>query len=157
MAPSKSDSDNPPFVISRDYDAPPRLLFKAFAERQHIMKWFGPVGWPVTMCEMDFRTGGRWRMAMTGPSGVQNTPFGGTYLEMPDRKIVFDNGFEVPGAGRMVMTVTFEPLDANRTRLVFSTQFGSAEMRAEHLGMGFEQGLGSGLEQLDDLVRSLAV
>ena len=50
------------------------------------MKWFGPVGWPVTMGEVDFRKGGRWRMAMTGPSGQQNTPFGGEYLEIvPNR------------------------------------------------------------------------
>ena len=58
---------------------------------------------------MDFRVGGRYRFAMTGPSGEQNTPFGGEYLEiLPDRKIVFDNGFELPGAGRMVMTITFD-------------------------------------------------
>ena len=42
------------------------------------------------MCEMDFRKGGRWRVAMTGPGGEQQTPFGGEYLEIvPDRKIVF--------------------------------------------------------------------
>jgi len=96
-------------VITRSFDAPARLLFKAWSTREHIMKWFGPKGWPVTMCEMDFRVGGRWRMAMTGPSGEQNTPFGGTYLEIvPDRKIAFDNAFEQPGAEKMIMTITFE-------------------------------------------------
>ena len=91
-------------VIAREFAAPARLLFEAWSTREHIMKWFGPVGWPVTMCEMDFRVGGRWRMAMTGPSGKQNTPFGGTYLEIvPDRKIVFDNAFESPGAEKMML------------------------------------------------------
>ena len=82
-------------VITRTYDAPARLLFQAWSKPEHLMKWFGPVGWPVTLCEVDFRKGGRWRMAMTGPSGQQSTPFGGEYLEIvPDRKIVFDNAFE---------------------------------------------------------------
>src|SRR5215475_8715362 len=77
-------------VIIRHYDAPARLLFEAWSKREHLMKWFGPRGWPVTMCEVDFRAGGRWRMAMTGPSGEQDTPFGGQYREIvADRKIVF--------------------------------------------------------------------
>ena len=69
---------------------PPRACCSsAYSAPGHIMKWFGPKGWPVTMCEMDFRKGGRFRMAMTGPSGKQNTPFGGEYLEIvPNRKIV---------------------------------------------------------------------
>jgi len=59
------------------FDAPARLLFKAYSTREQLVKWFGPEGWPLTLCEMDFRTGGRFRFAMTGPDGVQNTPFGG--------------------------------------------------------------------------------
>ena len=77
-------------IITRTYDAPARLLFEAWSKPEHLKKWFGPVGYPVTMCEMDFRKGGQWRVAMTGPSGKQQTPFGGEYLEIvPDRRIVF--------------------------------------------------------------------
>src|SRR5690348_4525996 len=93
-------------VITRVFDAPARLLFLAYSKPEHVMKWFGPKGWPVTMCEMDFRVGGQFRMAMTGPSGKQNLPFGGQYLEIvPNERIVYDNGFEKPGAERMVVTV----------------------------------------------------
>ncbi len=142
-------------VITREFDAPARLLFKAWSTREHIMKWFGPVGWPVTMCEMDFRVGGRWRMAMTGPSGRQNTPFGGTYLEIvPDRKIVFDNAFETPGAETMIMTITFEEKDG-KTMLVHRTLFGSAAMKKSHTGAGFEAGTNSGLDQLEAVVAAM--
>ncbi len=110
-----NEPGNDPVVITREFAAPARLLFLAYSSCEHMSKWFGSVGWPVTMCEMDFRVGGRWRMAMTGPSGVPNTPFGGTYLEIvPDKRIVFDNGFEAPGAGRMVMTVTFDERPAQK-------------------------------------------
>lgn len=151
-----NEPGNDPVVITREFAAPARLLFQAYSSCEHISKWFGPVGWPVTMCEMDFRVGGRWRMAMTGSNGVQNTPFGGTYLEIvPDKKIVFDNGFEAPGAERMVMTVTFDERPGPKTLLTLSTQFGSLRMRGEHVGMGFVQGSNSGLDQLGDLVATM--
>jgi uncharacterized protein YndB with AHSA1/START domain/dihydrofolate reductase len=142
-------------VITRVFDAPARLLFLAYSKPEHIMKWFGPKGWPVTMCEMDFRKGGRFRMAMTGPSGKQNTPFGGEYLEIVlNRKIVYDNGFESPGAERMVVTVTFDEKHG-RTTLTISTLFGSVAMKNQHMGMGYERGTNSGLDQLEDVVAAM--
>jgi uncharacterized protein YndB with AHSA1/START domain len=143
------------FVITRVYDAPARLLFEAWSKPEHLMKWFGPVGWPLTLCEVDFRKGGRFRFAMTGPSGRQQTPFGGEYLEIvPNRKIVFDNGFELPGAEKMVMTVTFDEKDG-RTTLTIHTLFASLAMKATHIGAGFEDGINSGLDQLADVVANL--
>lgn len=144
------------FTITRVFEAPARLLFEAHSRPEHVKRWFGPVGWPLTLCEMDFRVGGSFRFAMTGPDGRQNTPFGGTYREIvPDRRIVFDNGFLVPGAGRMVHTLTFEETDG-RTVLTHHTLFESVAMKAEHLGMGFEGGVGSGLDQLGALVAEMA-
>jgi uncharacterized protein YndB with AHSA1/START domain len=141
-------------VITRVYDAPAPLLFQAYSQPEHLMKWFGPVGWPLTLCEVDFRVGGRFRFAMTGPSGVQNTPFGGTYLEIvPGRKIVFDNGFE--GADeKMVMTVTFDEADG-KTTLILHTLFASDAMYEGHVGQGFAEGTASGFDQLGDVVADM--
>ncbi len=142
-------------IITRVFDAPARLLFKAYSTPEHIMRWFGPRGWPVTMCEMDFRVGGKFRFQMTGPEGQTNTPFGGQYLEIvPDRKIVYDNGFESPGAGRMIVTVTFDEY-GDQTTLVIQTIFDSIAMKNAHVGGGFEEGTGSGLDQLADLVAEM--
>src|SRR5258708_6049751 len=142
-------------VITRTYDAPARLLFEAWSKPEHLMKWFGPVGWPLTLCEVDFRKGGRFRFAMTGSSGVQNTPFGGEYLEIvPNRKIVFENAFEEPGSEKMVMTITFDEKDG-RTTMIWHTLFASAAMKASYVGMGFVQGTNSGLDQLTDVVAGM--
>jgi uncharacterized protein YndB with AHSA1/START domain len=139
-------------VITRVFDAPARLLFLAYSKPEHVKRWFGPVGWPVTLCEMDFRVGGTFRMAMTGPNGRLNTPFGGTYLEIvPDRKIVYDNGFELPGAERSVVTVTFDEADG-KTTLTIHTLFESVNMYRTHVAVGYEQGTRSGLDQLEALV-----
>jgi uncharacterized protein YndB with AHSA1/START domain len=151
-----TNSESRTLTIVRVFDAPARLLFKAHAEREHIMQWFGPVGWPVTFCEMDFRVGGQWRMAMTGSTGVQNPPFGGTYLAIePDRLIKWDNGFEIPGAERMVTTIAFDELDG-KTTVTMTTVFASQRMYAEHVGAGFEQGVGSGMDQLERIVAKMA-
>lgn len=144
-------------TITRDFDAPARLLFEAYSKPEHIRRFFGPKGWPVTLCEMDFRVGGKFRFAMTGPSGRQNTPFGGEYLEIiPNRKIVYDNGFETKGAGRMVVTLTFDELAGGKTRLTIHTVFESIAMRNSHMSRGYEQGTNSGLDQLAELAAELA-
>ncbi len=143
-------------VITRDYDAPARLLFEAWSKPEHLKKWFGPKGWPLTMCEMDFRVGGRFRFAMTGPSGVQNTPFGGEYLEIvpePEDRLR-QRASRQPGAEKMIMTVTFDEKDG-QTTLTIHTLFASVAMKNEHVGVGFEQGINSGLDQLGDLVAAL--
>ena len=159
MAASKKGAAEPiadrEVVIEREFDVPAHFLFAAWSKPEHLRKWFGPVGWPVTLCEMDFRKGGRFRIAMTGPSGVENTPFGGTYLEIvPNRKIVYDNAFEELGAEKMVVTVTFEE-KSETTKLTMHTLFASLAMRDAHVGGGFVQGTGSALDQLADVVASM--
>jgi len=141
-------------TLTRVIDAPAALLFEAYSWPEHIMKWFGPVGWPVTLAEIDFRVGGAFKFAMTGPSGVQNDPFGGTYLEIvPDRKIVYDNGFNFEKM--MVVTVTFDEVDG-KTRLAVHTVFANDKMAKMHIGGGFEEGTNSGLDQLENLAADLA-
>jgi uncharacterized protein YndB with AHSA1/START domain len=142
-------------IITRSFDAPARLLFEAWSKPEHLKKWFGPVGYPVTMCEMDFRVGGLWRAAMTGPSGTQQTPFGGEYLEIvPNRRIVFSNGFELPGAEKMIMTITFDE-KGGKTLLTMRTLFASIAQKATHVGAGMAEGIASGLDQLTDVVAAL--
>ncbi len=143
-------------VLSRVFDAPPRIVFEAHSKPELVMKWFGPKGWPLTSCEMDFREGGAFRFQMTGPDGKAGPPFGGTYLVIEkDRKIVYDNGFLVGDTEKMVVTVTLEPLDGEKTRFTMRTVFATLAMKNQHLAMGFEQGVGSGLEQLGDVVVAL--
>ena len=158
MAPNESANEpaaDREVTITRVFDVPARLLFEAWSKPEHVVKWFGPKGWPITLCEIDFRVGGRFRFAMTGSSGVQNTPFGGTYLEIvPNRKIVYDNGFEEPGAERMVHTVTFDEKDG-KTTLTLHTLFASVKMYKEHVGEGFVQGTNSALDNLEDVVAAM--
>ena len=153
--PAQASQADRSVIITRVFDAPAHIVFEACSRPEHVKRWFGPVGWPLTLCEMDFRVGGRYRFAMTGPDGVQNPPFSGTYLEIvPNRRIVYDNAFELPGAETMVMHFDFTEEDG-RTTLTLNTLFASLAMKATHVGAGFVQGTGSGLSQLEELVAEL--
>jgi uncharacterized protein YndB with AHSA1/START domain len=144
-------------VIRRVFDAPARLLFKAYSTPEHLTRWFGPPGWLLTLCEMDFRVGGRLRLAMTGSDGKQGTPFGGKYLEIvPKRKIVYTGAFETPGAEAMTVTITFdEDEKSGQTTLTIHTLFASVAMKNEHLGLGYAQSWGFILDQLADVVAEM--
>ena len=151
-------------AISRVMNVPAKYLFLAHSRPEHLKRWFGPVGYPVTTCTLDFRVGGAWRMVMTGPDGVEGPPFGGTYLEItPHDRIVYDNGFEdgkggdmnLQHASRMVMTTTFVEAEG-KTTLTVSTLFATPAMKEEFLGVGMLEGISSGLDQLEPLAAGLA-
>jgi uncharacterized protein YndB with AHSA1/START domain len=143
-------------TISRMFEVPAHILFLACSKPEHMRDWFGPPGYPLTMCEMDFRVGGKYRFAMTGPDGVQMPPFGGEYLSIePNRKISYTNRFEQPGAPTMVVTITFTE-QAGKTRLDLHTLFETVAMKNEHTGRGYVIGVNAGLDQLEALTQRLA-
>ena len=142
-------------IIIREIAAPPHVVFEAHSRPEHVKRWFGPVEWPLTKCEMDFRVGGEFHFQMTGPGGVLGEPFGGTYLEIvPNARIVMDNGFETEGAPRMTMITTLEP-KGEGTLLTLRAVFESTAMHDEYLGMGFAEGTNSALDQLEDVAEGL--
>lgn len=151
---TESETDRQ-IIIVRQFDAPASILFLAHSKPEHVMKWFGPVGWPLTTCDMDFRVGGRYHFAMTGPGDEPGPPFGGEYLEIePDRRIVYTNGFEAPGSPRFEVAVTFEEA-GGKTTLTMVTTFESKAVRDQYVEMGFKEGTNSGLDQLADLAGTL--
>lgn len=140
------------FIVERVFDAPAALLFEAYSTPEHLMRWYGPEDYPLTMCEVDFRVGGTYRFAMTGPDGVQMTPFGGHYLEIvPDEKIVYDDAWEGSDVPAMTITVTFTERDG-RTTLRVETLFPSVAVKEKHLKMGMKEGFNSALDQLEALL-----
>ena len=56
-------------VITRVFDAPRDLVFKAWTDRDHLSQWFGPRGFTMTMCQMDQRPGGTYRFGMRSTEG----------------------------------------------------------------------------------------
>ncbi|MWC29863.1 SRPBCC domain-containing protein [Paenibacillus sp. MMS18-CY102] len=51
-------------VIERVFDAPRELVFQMFKEPEHLKRWWGPRGWELPVCTVDFRPGGVWHYCM---------------------------------------------------------------------------------------------
>lgn len=94
-------------VLTRVLDAPRDLVWKAWTDPAHVARWWGPRGFTLPVCEMDFRPGGAYRYVMRGPDG-KDYPFHGVYREIaPPSRIVFTAVLDdVPGE-EMLTTVTF--------------------------------------------------
>lgn len=103
-------------VFTRVFDAPRELVWAAYTDPQHVVRWWGPKGFTNTIHEMDVRPGGLWRLTMHGPDGT-NYPNRIEFLEVvKSERLVFHHGDD--GNPRMFhVTVRFFA-EGDRTKIV---------------------------------------
>ncbi len=58
-------------VVTKIFDAPRELVWKAWTDPKYIMQWWGPKGFTVRVCEMDFRVGGKLLCCTRTPDGQE--------------------------------------------------------------------------------------
>jgi len=139
-------------VVTRTFDAPPRLVFDAWTKPELFKLWWAPKssGVPLFSCEMDVRTGGGYRIAF-GFDAASAMAFYGKYLEVsPPSRLVWTNDEGEQGA---VTTVTFEDV-AGKTLLVLQELYPFKEALDESF-VGMEDAMPEQFEQLDELLASL--
>src|ERR1700704_4147210 len=71
-------------VITRVFDAPRALVWKAWTDPQYVMQWWGPKGFTAPFCKIDFRVGGKFLCCMKSPDGQEGWN-GGEYHEIVPR------------------------------------------------------------------------
>ena len=118
--------DSGELVITRVFDAPRETVWKAWTDPEHFMRWWGPKGFTVPACKIDFRVGGKYVYCMRSPEG-QDCWGTGVYRDIaPMKRIVCSDCFAdekgnvVPASHygmqgewplEMLVTVTFEEED----------------------------------------------
>ena len=138
-------------VLERIVDVPRSLVWKCWTEPQHLMKWFCPLPWTTTECEIDLRPGGIFSTVMRSPEG-QAVPNVGIYLEVvPEERLVFTDAL-LPGyrpSNNPFMTAVLM-LESHGTGTKYTAMaiHKDAETRAKHEEMGFHDGWGTALDQL---------
>ena len=146
----KSDRE---LVVTRVFDAPPSMVFKAWSEPELFRRWWMPksvAGVSLLSCDMDVRTGGKYRLEFG--FGGDTMAFYGKYLNVvPDQRIVWTNDEGEEGA---VTTVTFED-QGGKTLLTFHELYPSKEALEEAM-TGSAAGLPEQLDQLDELLSGRA-
>lgn len=142
----KSDRE---FAVTRLFDAPPPMVFRAWSEPNLFRRWWVPKSVPgmsLVGCDMDVRTGGKYRLEFA--FGDDTMAFYGKYLEViPDQRIVWTNDEGEEGA---VTTVTFED-HGGKTLVTFQEAYSSKEALEEAL-VGSAAGLPEQFEQLAELL-----
>lgn len=153
-------------ILEREFDAPKELVFKAFSEPEHLKQWWGPRGWTVPVCNVDFRPGGVWHYCMKCVDENQGDFFGmeswgkGVYEEIiQDEKIVYRDYFsdaegnEAEGMPSTRVTLLFEEQDG-KTKIINRAEYDSSEALKTVLDMGMEQGVTETWDRLEELLSS---
>jgi uncharacterized protein YndB with AHSA1/START domain len=75
-------------VITRVFDAPRELVWRAWTDPQYVMQWWGPKGFTSPVCKIDFRVGGKFLCCMRTPDGQDFWNAGEYHEIVPLEKIV---------------------------------------------------------------------
>ena len=79
-------------LVKHIFDAPPELVWRAWTEPEHFMRWFGPKDFTTPTCEIDLRVDGKYSCCMRDPAG-KDYWLAGVYREIvPMERIVFTQG-----------------------------------------------------------------
>ena len=145
-------------VLQREIDVPPDLVWAAWTQPEHLVKWFAPAPWSITECEIDLRPGGMLRFVMRSPEG-QDFPNVGCYLEVtPKERLIWTDallpGYRPSEKPFFTAVITIEP-SGSGTRYTAVAIHRDEESRKQHEDMGFHTGWGQVLDQMVEYIKAM--
>lgn len=147
---------DPIIVMSRSFDAPRALVWRAWTQPEHVARWWGSRAMGATkVVTLDVRPGGAWRFEQTAPDGTVFA-FIGTYIEVDEpEKLVNTFGLEGMFEDKTVIeTHRFDERDG-KTHYSCITRFDSVDDRDGMVASGMEAGAQESMNQLEELLGEL--
>lgn len=142
-------------LITREFDAPPALVFRAWTEPELVRRWWTARRGAMTVCEIDLRPGGKWRFAMTAESGGEEVEFYGEYRELdPPHRLVSTETYAPFPDSPALNTLTFEERDGRTSATLLVSHLDQVS-RDMHLQSGMEDGLRDALDLLEEVAQGL--
>lgn len=154
---TEKDAEALQFRLVAEFDAGVERVWRIWADREQLQRWWGPPTWPAMFETHEFEEGGRAAYIMTGPDGEKARGWWRITAVEPPRLLTFVDGFAdehgdpVPDMGETTATVTLEDL-GGRTRMTMTTTFESTEQFQQMSEMGMEEGMREALGQVDPLL-----
>jgi uncharacterized protein YndB with AHSA1/START domain len=137
-------------TITRIFDAPRQLVWKAWTDPKHLAQWWGPKNFSNPVCEVDARAGGKWHIVMRAPDG-QEHPCGGVYQEVlePERLVFTNIAIDVEGNPIIdgFTTVLFAD-EGGKTKITLHTRGTALVDYAAAYLQGMEAGWSQSLDRL---------
>lgn len=147
-------------VLERVVPVSYELVWQAWTQPEHLMKWFAPAPWTVSECEIDLRPGGIFRTVMCSPEG-QAFPNVGCFLEIvPYEKLVFTDALSPgyrPNENPFFSAVVTLEAQGSSTKYRAVAIHKNVAGREQHEKMGFHEGWSQCLDQLVAVASKLTV
>jgi uncharacterized protein YndB with AHSA1/START domain len=144
-------------VITREFDAPRELVFKAFTDPKLYTRWLGPREIVMTLEKFEPRNGGMWRYIQKDKDGNEYAFHGVNHEVASSHRIIGTFEFEgLQEKGHVILqTARFEELPGNRTKLTSQSVFQSVADRDGMLQSGMEEGVNDSYDRLDELLEKM--
>lgn len=139
--------------ITREFDAPRDLVFKAHTDRDLYIQWVGPKDLTMTIQKWEPRDGGSWNYTHER-DGMKFVFFGVNHEVSAPERIIGTFEFDgLPERGHVIVGKTiFEELPNNRCKVTHQSVFFSVADRDGMVQAGMERGVVEGYEKLDELL-----
>jgi len=142
-------------VITRVFDAPRELVFKAWTDPQHLVHWMGPRGFRSTVVHSEPRAGGAYRIHMLGPEGDDHWTQG-VFRELvePERVVMAGSWAYAQGnptSPETLLTITLEDHEGKTRLTLHQAIFESVTARDQHRG-----GWSSSLDRLAEYLATVS-
>ncbi|MFB9990800.1 SRPBCC domain-containing protein [Deinococcus oregonensis] len=155
-------------VLERVFNAPRALVFEAFSTPEHLRQWWGPKGWELPVCTVDFRPGGRWHYCMKCVDKAQGQFYGmeswglGIYreIEAPARIVYTDyfsdaEGGINPELPPTLATLIFEEVEGG-TKVISRSTYTTPEALQTVMEMGMLDGITQTWDRLAEYIEAQA-
>ncbi|TGV00609.1 SRPBCC domain-containing protein [Flavivirga rizhaonensis] len=148
-----SDLKNRTLTIEKTFNAPVQLVWDAWTQSEHILKWWAPKGMDIKVIEHDFKVGGKWKYAMPMPDGNKFISEG-IYKEIVTLKKIVTSADFKPMTENVELQTYFEA-DGENTKFVFKVIHATEAYCKQQEEMGFYNGWGSAFERLETTLKTL--
>jgi len=142
--------------ITREFDAPRELVFKAHIDPKLYAQWLGPRGYEMVLEAFEPKSGGGYRYIHKDKDGNE-FGFHGVFHEISEELMIQTFEFEgLPERGHVILdTMRLESLPGNRTRITIQSVYQSVADRDGMVQSGMEHGVNEGYERLDELLEKM--
>lgn len=148
-----AETRKPDLLLTRVFDAPRELVWKAWTDPKHLVQWFGPHGFTNPVCELDLRPGGVWRHVMRGPDG-NDYPMFTIFREVvvPERLVFLSYVPDRENSLFEILNIATFTGQGGKTKFTLEAQVLKSTPEAAPMLAGMEAGWSQSLERLAALL-----
>ena len=145
-----ADDGKQELLITREFDLPLELLFKAYVEPEIVEQWMG-----TKVLKLENKKHGSYQFVTTDPMGNKHGFNGVIHEFRPDQKIIRTFEMENGSFGVQLEFLEFKKLTDDTSKITIHIIFRSVEFRDQLLKLPFAQGLNMAHNRIQEIVSKL--